>query len=58
MSRSKSDVAMVNEVSAKVVCHNICCLIQETYELGIVATFWASPTRQQDQQKALAVAVK
>ncbi|HWB11759.1 MAG TPA: transposase [Pirellulales bacterium] len=38
--RSKSDVAMVNEVLAKIVCHNICVLIQETYELGISATFW------------------
>lgn len=33
--RSKTDVAMVNEVLAKLVCHNICCLIQSFYELGI-----------------------
>ncbi len=37
--RSKSDVAMVNEVLCKIVCHNICCLIQESYELGISTTF-------------------
>jgi hypothetical protein len=24
---------------AKVVCHNLCCLIQSTYELGGEATF-------------------
>lgn len=39
--RSKTDVAMVNEVLCKIVCHNICCLIQESCELGIDATFWA-----------------
>lgn len=38
--RSKSDVAMKNEVLAKVVCHNVCVLIQEMHELGIETTFW------------------
>ena len=38
--RSKTDTAMVNEALAKVLCHNICCLIQSHYELGIEATFW------------------
>jgi transposase len=33
--RSKSDVAMKNEVLCKIVCHNICCLISAMYELGI-----------------------
>jgi len=32
---------MVNEVLCKIVCHNICCLIQESHELGIGAAFWA-----------------
>ncbi len=31
---------MINEALAKVLCHNICCLIQSHYELGIEATFW------------------
>jgi transposase len=39
--RSKTDTAMVNEVLCKIVCHNICCLIQESHELGISAEFWA-----------------
>jgi transposase len=39
--RSKTDVAMANEVLCKVLCHNICCLIQSLYELGIEPTFWA-----------------
>lgn len=38
--RSKTDVAMVNEVLCKILCHNICCLIQESYELGIETDFW------------------
>ena len=33
--RSKTDVAMTNEVLCKIVAHNICCLIQEQEELGI-----------------------
>ena len=28
--RSKSDVAMKNEVLCKIICHNICCLIQSS----------------------------
>ncbi len=37
--RSKSDVAMVNEVLCKIICHNICCLIHESHELGIETRF-------------------
>jgi transposase len=46
--RTKSDVAMVNEVLCKLICHNICCLIQETYELGIDTTFWAETSPAQE----------
>ncbi len=38
--RSKTDVAMVNEVLCKFLCHNLCCLIQEQHELGIEPLFW------------------
>jgi hypothetical protein len=38
--RSKTDTAMKNEVLAKILCHNICCLISAIYELGIAPTFW------------------
>ena len=37
---SKTDAAMVNEALAKVVCHNLCCLVQSAYELKVAATFW------------------
>ena len=33
--RAKTPAAAVNEVLAKVVCHNICCLIKVAYQAGI-----------------------
>ena len=46
--RSKTDVAMVNEVLCKILCHNICVLIQESYELGVQSTFWAESSPAQE----------
>jgi transposase len=40
--RSKTQTAQVNEALCKVLCHNICCLIQSIFELGIEPTFWAN----------------
>jgi transposase len=37
--RSKTDVAMKNEVLGKILCHNICCVISAIYELGIDPEF-------------------
>jgi transposase len=37
--RSRCDVAMRNEVLAKVLCHNVCCLISAIYELGLKPVF-------------------
>jgi len=31
---------MVNEVLCKLLCHNLCCLIQQQCELGIEPVFW------------------
>lgn len=40
--RSRTDVAMVNEALAKIVCHNLTCLIHEMSELGVEPKFsWA-----------------
>src|SRR5215208_3991676 len=33
--RSKTDAALINEALAKILCHNVCVLIQSMYELGI-----------------------
>ena len=35
------DTAMVNEVAAKVLCHNLVVLIHEMYKLGIAPLFEA-----------------
>lgn len=37
--RSKRPTAQANEVLCKILAHNICCLIQSMYELGIEPTF-------------------
>jgi len=37
--RSKSDVGQVNEVLCKVLCHNVCVLVQAMHELGIEPVF-------------------
>ena len=39
--RSKTRTAQVNEALCKVLCHNICCLIQSMYELGLKPKFYA-----------------
>lgn len=39
--RSRTETAMVNELLCKILCHNICVVIQSMYELGIEPTFWA-----------------
>jgi transposase len=38
--RSKTRTAQINEALCKVLAHNLCCLIQSIYELGIEPTFW------------------
>jgi transposase len=50
--RSKTDIAMKNEVLAKIVCHNICCLISAIYELNLDPTFWAGLAVAQKQEAA------
>ena len=39
--RSKTKTAQINEALCKMLCHNICCLIQSIFELGISPTFWS-----------------
>jgi len=38
--RSKTETALVNECLCKVLCHNLCVLIQEQHEFGIDPIFW------------------
>jgi hypothetical protein len=37
--RSKSDTGQVNEALCKVLCHNLCVLVQAMQELGIELAF-------------------
>jgi len=37
--RSKTRTAQINEALCKILCHNLCCVIQSMYELGIEVDF-------------------
>ncbi len=37
--RSKGEIAQVNELLCKVLCHTVCVLIQSMFELGIEPAF-------------------
>jgi transposase len=39
--RSKSETAQINEALTKVLCHNLCVLIQSMYELNVTPEFWS-----------------
>lgn len=38
--RSKTRTAQINEALCKILCHNICCLIQSMFELNLKPKFW------------------
>ena len=44
--RIKLKTAQINELLVKVLCHNICCVIQEINELGVKAEFKLEETQQ------------
>jgi hypothetical protein len=37
--RSRTEIAMKNELYYKLICHNLSCLIKSMYELGLGAEF-------------------
>ena len=41
--RSKTPVAQMNEVLVKIMCHNICVLVQAMYALGVDPKFQSTP---------------
>lgn len=51
--RSKTPTAQVNEVLCKILCHNICVLIQSIYELGLEPVFWDNEPKQLVMTQAL-----
>jgi hypothetical protein len=44
--RSKTDVAMVNEVLCKIICHNICCLARRMQTIIIAEPFIDTLTKE------------
>jgi transposase len=46
--RSKSDVAMINEVYCKFLAHNLCVVHQSMIELGITGEFWEEKTGEEE----------
>jgi len=46
MVRAKTPVAQINEVLCKILCHNICVLIQSIYELGLEPIFWTNEVKE------------
>lgn len=38
--RSKTETAQKNELLCKILCHNLCCVIQSMYELSVEPDFW------------------
>jgi hypothetical protein len=51
--RAKTPIAQINEVLCKVLCHNICVLIQSIYELGLEPTFWTFEAKEAVAPKVL-----
>jgi transposase len=39
--KSKTETAQVNEALCKVLCHNLCVVIQSMYELNVTPEFWS-----------------
>ena len=44
--RSRTDVAMTNEVLCKFLCHNLCAIHRSHLELGIAPVFWGDRPAQ------------
>ncbi len=49
--RSKTDVAMKNEVLCKVLCNNICVVHQSHIELGIESAFWRDDAKGESAER-------
>lgn len=50
--RSRTKTAQVNEALCKILCHNLCCVIQSMFELKIEARFWAEAPLEELRPKA------
>lgn len=48
--RAKTETGQINEVLCKVLCHNLCVLVQAIYELGVEPVFWADSAPAQERR--------
>jgi len=53
--RSKTDLAMKNEVLAKISCHNLCVLIAAMHELVITPDFATAPALSADRLRVVGI---
>jgi transposase len=51
--RAKTPIAQINEALCKILCHNICVLIQSIYELNLEPVFWTNEVKEPIIPKAL-----
>ena len=49
--RSKTKTAQINEALCKILCHNLCCLIQSMYELNLKPKFWNDKLKKKRKRK-------
>ena len=49
--RSRTPAAMINESLAKLLCHNLCCVILSQCELGIEAEFWKNEEADENGER-------
>jgi transposase len=56
--RSKSDVAMKNEVLCKFLCHNIVVVHQSHIELGIEPVFWSEDKDIDDEGEPMILSLR
>lgn len=48
--RAKTETGQINELLCKVLCHNLCVLVQAIYELKVEPVFWADSAPAQERQ--------
>lgn len=53
--RSKTPIAQMNEVLAKCLCHNLCCLVQAIFAAGLAPKFWQDAPAAATQRPHLAL---
>jgi len=46
--RARSPVAQVNEVLAKCIAHNLCCVVKAIFTAGLAPTFWPDATERSE----------